>query len=36
MASIKQNCLAGFEQDAIRKATDVLTSFKNNLKMALT
>ena len=26
--------LAGFEQDAIRKTTDVLTSFKSNLKIA--
>ena len=26
--------LAGFEQEAIRKTTDVLTSFKNNLKIA--
>jgi integrase len=26
--------LAGFEHDAIRKTTDVLTSFKNNLKIA--
>jgi len=29
-----KNYLAGFEQDAIRKTTDVLTSFKNNLKIA--
>ena len=29
-----KNYLAGFEQDAIRKATDVLTSFKNNLRIA--
>jgi integrase len=29
-----RNYLAGFEQDAIRKATDVLTSFKNNLRIA--
>ena len=29
-----KNYLAGFEQDAIRKTTDVLTSFKNKLKIA--
>ena len=29
-----KNYLAGFEQDAIKKTTDVLTSFKNNLKIA--
>jgi integrase/recombinase XerD len=29
-----KNYLAGFEQDTIRKTTDVLTSFKNNLKIA--
>ena len=29
-----KNYLAGFEQDAIRKVTDVLTSFKNNLRIA--
>ena len=29
-----KNYLAGFEQDAIRKTTDVLTSFKNNLRIA--
>jgi integrase/recombinase XerD len=29
-----KNYLAGFEQEAIRKTTDVLTSFKNNLKIA--
>ena len=29
-----KNYLGGFEQDAIRKTTDVLTSFKNNLKIA--
>ena len=29
-----KNYLAGFEQDALRKTTDVLTSFKNNLKIA--
>jgi len=28
-----KNYLAGFEQDAIQKTTDVLTSFKNNLKI---
>jgi integrase/recombinase XerD len=29
-----KNYLAGFEKDTIRKTTDVLTSFKNNLKIA--
>ena len=29
-----KNYLAGFEQEAIRKTKDVLTSFKNNLKIA--
>jgi integrase/recombinase XerD len=29
-----KNYLAGFEQDAIRRTTDVLTSFKSNLKIA--
>ena len=29
-----KNYLAGFEQDAIRKTTDVLISFKDNLKIA--
>jgi integrase/recombinase XerD len=29
-----KNYLAGFEQDAIRKATDVLISFKGNLRIA--
>ena len=29
-----KNYLAGFEQDAIRRTTDVLTSFKNSLKIA--
>jgi site-specific recombinase XerD len=29
-----KNYLAGFEEDAIKKTTDVLTSFKNNLKIA--
>ncbi len=29
-----KNYLAGFEQDAIKKTTDVLTSFKNNLRIA--
>ena len=29
-----KNYLAGFEQEAIRKTTDVLISFKDNLKIA--
>ena len=29
-----KNYLTGFEHDTIRKATDVLTSFKNNLRIA--